>query len=139
MGKTKRGKLSGHRFNPLARPEKAGPSSMSVDDDAGASGAKPLSAHQQRHLERKRLQAEVASLRHQGRKISKADKVGHKSAKKAIRQQLKTAKAEAEALRNRISASVPPPAPSVAPAAFSFDLPMPEAGVSDGVWPEPGR
>ena len=58
----KKKKRAAARFDPLARP-----SDMSVDSEAAP--VKQLSAHQQRHLERKKLQAEKVELQNLKRKV----------------------------------------------------------------------
>ena len=123
MGKAKK-KKQNSRFDPLARP----PAAMQVDDSAhDEEPPKQLSAHQQRHLERKRLQSEVKSLKKKRSKVSKADKLAWAGEKKALTKSLKTIKAEASALR---LAPLGLPAARLAPAppavAFQgFDLPTP--------------
>ncbi len=119
MGKAakKKSRRAG-RFDPLSRPQS---SAMQVE---GEEDAPKLSAHQQRHLERKRNQAEQAALKQQRRKLSKADKLAHRKESKAISKALKGVKAEAAALRARL----PAPAAASAPVAdslkdFRFNLP----------------
>ena len=63
MGKASKKRRSAARYDPLARP-----SDMRVDGE-DVEPAKQLSAHQQRHLERKRLQAEKVELKNQKRKV----------------------------------------------------------------------
>lgn len=127
MGKSNKKKHGARRFDPLARPSDA----MMQDDDEAApvEPEKPLSAHQQRHLERKRLQAEKIALKNQKAKVSKSDKLVWKEETKNI---AKTLKANREALRKAgthtsgISDRSASPQPASAPAAFTgFDLPAP--------------
>jgi len=129
MGKAgKKKKNAARRFDPLARSV-----SMQVDSelDPAAAAPKALSAHQQRHLERKRLQAEARSLKDQRKKVSKADSLNHKREKKSITKSLRSVKEEAARLRARLptaaAADEASPAPLAADALanFSFDLPMP--------------
>lgn len=88
MGKAGK-KKHAKRFDPLARPD-----AMKMDDDdAEAAPPKQLSAHQQRHFERKRLQAEAEALKNQKRKVSKADKLTWKKESKSISKTLKANKA----------------------------------------------
>ena len=88
MGKAGK-KKHAKRFDPLARPDVV----RMEDDDAEAGPAKQLSAHQQRHFERKRLQAEAEALKNQKRKVSKADKLIWKKESKSISKTLKANKA----------------------------------------------
>ena len=133
MGKASK-KKKHLRFDPLARP-----SSMHVDGEADeAPDVKPLSAHQQRHLERKRLQAEAASLKRQRGKVSKADKLVWKAEKKAITKQLHASKAQATALKMGKAAPVVTPAQPAVDVPFAgFDLPKPtrmDDGPALGNW-----
>jgi hypothetical protein len=88
MGKAGK-KKHAKRFDPLARPE----ATKMEDDEAEAAPPKQLSAHQQRHFERKRLQAEAEALKNQKRKVSKADKLIWKKESKNIGKTLKANKA----------------------------------------------
>ena len=103
-----------------------------VDDDD--SQQKPLSAHQQRHLERKRLQAEASALKKQKLKVSKTDKLAWKRDKKAVHKNLQAVQAAAEELRK---APLPLPqragadAGAEAPVFQGFDLPMPAGGPAE--------
>ncbi|EOD26227.1 hypothetical protein EMIHUDRAFT_115152 [Emiliania huxleyi CCMP1516] len=64
------------RFNPLAAARRAAEGQEEPGTSAAAAEEAPkLSAHQLRHIERKRLQAETAALRSSKLKVSKADKV----------------------------------------------------------------
>lgn len=133
MGKAAKKKKHASRFDPLARP-----AAMAVDDDAMEAPPKALSAHQQRHLERKRLQAEALSLKRQCGKVSKADPLAHKREKKALKKSLKATKLESTALRAaKESASAGAAAaapPDESSSSFTgFDLPMP-AQTSGGGW-----
>lgn len=120
MGKAKKKNRNAHRFDPLARP-----APMQVDGDE-AEAPKAPSAHQQRHLERKRLQAEQQSLKQQRRKVSKANLLTHKKETKALSKSLRTLKDEAAALRERVPAAVASkPLTADALSGFAFDLPMP--------------
>lgn len=87
MGKATKQKKAKARFDPLARPSST---AMSIDDEAPP---KALSAHQERHLERKRLQREAEALKKQRGKVSKADKLAHSVGKKSITNNLKAVKA----------------------------------------------
>ena len=88
MGKAKRAKKSRHRFDPLARKH-----AMDVDGaEEDEAAAKPLSAHQQRHRERKALQASKQALRSAARKVSKANPLEHKRQKKEIRREMRALK-----------------------------------------------
>lgn len=140
MGKSKKRRNHAARFDPLARPTSA----MAVDEDAEPREVKKLSAHQQRHMERKRLQAEAALLKQQKRKVSQADKIACKQERREIGKSLKASRAALrDAASHGFQASVaskaadePAPAP---PAAFTgFDLPVPQnssPGTAIGVWP----
>jgi hypothetical protein len=140
MGKSKKRRNHAARFDPLARPTSA----MAVDEDAEPREVKKLSAHQQRHMERKRLQAEAALLKQQKRKVSQADKIACKQERREIGKSLKASRAALrDAASHGFQASVaskaadePAPAP---PAAFTgFDLPVPQTsspGTAIGVWP----
>jgi len=122
MGKAKKNKKKMARFDPLARP-----AASSADmDDAVEVPEKKLSAHQQRHLERKRLQAEAQALKQQKRKVSKADKLAWQREKKELSRALKTSR---QALRDA-SSSRPVAASSDAPVeeALADDAPAPFAG-----------
>lgn len=80
------------RFNPLAAARRAAEGQEEPGTSAAAAEEAPkLSAHQLRHIERKRLQAETAALRSSKLKVSKADKVQHKRDKKALARELKQA------------------------------------------------
>ena len=89
MGKAKKAKnKAALRFDPLARPAD-GPHAAQTSKEE-----KPLSAHQQRHMERKRLQAEATVLKNQKRKVSKADKIAWKRESKLISKTLQRNKNE---------------------------------------------
>ena len=88
MGKAGK-KKNAKRFDPLARPD----ASKMEDDETEEAAPKQLSAHQLRHFERKRLQAEAESLRNMKRKVSKADKLAWKRESKSIGKTLKANKA----------------------------------------------
>ena len=132
MGKAKK-KRQNHRFNPLARP------SGGTSDSGAEVQPKALSAHQQRHLERKRLQAEKQQLKQQRRKLSKADRLQHRSESKAIAKSIKSVKQAAAALQARLPppAEQQPEAPSAeAGKGFRFDLPVAPMESSWGELPE---
>uniref|UniRef100_A0A7S2IC63 Uncharacterized protein n=1 Tax=Haptolina brevifila TaxID=156173 RepID=A0A7S2IC63_9EUKA len=119
VGRQKKGKAS--RFDPLSRPVVT---AMAIDD-VDEAPKKQLSAHQARHLERKRLQKEAQVLKLQRGKVSKADKLAHRGEKKSLTKSLNAIKAEAALLRN---APLPPAATTTAaePSTFQgFSLPMP--------------
>jgi len=126
MGKAKKSKKHGARFNPLARGD-----AMAVDGSQADEEPKQLSAHQQRYLERKALKAQVAELKTQRRKVSKADKFEFKKQKKSLSASIRglTQKANDKTLAREASASAAAPAAAGAAAAlpegFVFDLPQP--------------
>ena len=127
MGKADKKRKHIGRFDPLARPTD-GPASM--DEDQPPKDEKPLSAHQQRHLERKRLQAEVINLKKQKLKVSKSDKLAWKKEKKGLTKNLRAVQAEAAALRSAPLASAADATPlsssqHAVPGFKGFDLPMP--------------
>ena len=145
-GKSAKKKRGQARFNPLARP-----SDMAVDDDATAEAPKKLSAHQERHLERKRLQAEKASLKSQKKKVSKADKIAWKSETKMISAQLQLNRAQlkmaerssssfqrhraAEAASSAAAAAAEDAGATSGPALFGgFNLPAPRPVESEINW-----
>ena len=135
MGKAaKKKKRGSNRFDPLSRPSAQ---EMQTDEPAAA---KPLSAHQQRHLERKRLQAETLALKAQRGKVSKASKLTCKKERRELTSKLKAAKQQ---LRLVKAGSLPPPAATQSeddlvaapPAAFQgFSLPQPEGSTTAGSW-----
>ena len=127
MGKVGKHKKS-HRFNPLARGQA---SSGTQAEEA----PKVLNAHQQRHLERKRLQAEAQALKQQKGKVSKANKFEHKAQKKALAKSIHALKAEAAALKQKGATKGKPAAESNASPAFQFSLPS--VGASPSAWPNP--
>ena len=98
MGKAAKKRRGAARFDPLARPASTGPSDMDMQVDDGQP-RKKLSAHQARHLERKRLQEEARVLKRQRGKVSKANKITCSAEKKAITKKLKAVRAEAQDLR----------------------------------------
>ena len=120
MGKAKKNKKQGARFNPLARGD-----AMVVD--TAVEEPKRLSAHQQRYLERKNLKARVTDLKTQRRKVSKADKFEFKKQRKqlnaGIREMTKKANDRTTLLRHASPAAAP--AAAVLPEGFAFTLPQP--------------
>ena len=127
MGKAAKKKSKKHRFDPIGRR----PDAM---DTEGASAPKPLSAHQARHLERKRLQAEMKGVKNASRKVSKANsKHAQKAQKKELRQNLKALKAQAAGLRNEKrgehggAAAASDEEEEQAAPLFQFNLPVPRA------------
>jgi len=98
----KKSKLSA-RYNPVARGD--GSSSMETDGAKPAGAAPRLNAHQERHVERKRLQADVAALRSATGKVSKGNKIQHKKDKKALQRELKQTKKAAKELGKRPKAA----------------------------------
>tara|TARA_B110001452_G_scaffold27374_1_gene21469 strand:+ start:2745 stop:3167 length:423 start_codon:yes stop_codon:yes gene_type:complete len=122
MGKAKKTKQN-KRFNPLARGN-----AMAVDD-ADAEPPKQLSAHQQRHLERKTLKAEAEALKNQRRKVSKANKFQCKKEKKAlsasIREKVLRANDKSSILQRPAPAPEPAAAAPTLPTNFMFSLPTP--------------
>ena len=136
MGKAAKKKGKAARFNPLARPAN-GPTPM--DDDLPPAQEKPLSAHQQRHLERKRLQAEAQSLKKQKLKVSKSDKLAWKREKKSIQKSLKAVQAEAAALRaTPLAAATAEPEDATGvgplPGFAGFNLPAPPTTSAPKGW-----
>jgi hypothetical protein len=138
--KAKKGKHA-LRFDPLARPAVA-PRGVGEDEDEDEAPVKKLSAHQQRHLERKRAQAETEALRNQKRKVSKASKLEHQRETKAISAQLKASKHALHAASLHVRSADAPPAPAAeakaaaedAPAPlFAFNLPTPQGGARAGI------
>ena len=130
MGKANKKKRShGLRFNPMERAD-------SMQTESSRKPEQPqLSSHQQRHLERKRLQAEAQDLKRQRGKVSKAmGKFQHKAEKKALTKSLHAVKAAAAALRSEPLAAAAPAA-----ASFAFDLPVPASTASSSAphatWP----
>merc|ERR1712227_1128002 len=123
MGKAKKSHKNVLRFDPLAR----GPAKSGFTNDVDEEPRKNLSAHQQRHLERKRLQAEAEALKQQRRKISKSDKVAYQREKKALSQEMKSSKkALQEASSRRFTDAPPSVSPEASPSPFTgFNLPAP--------------
>ena len=132
------------RFDPLSKPAA---SAMSIDDEEKEE--KPMSAHQLRHMERKRLHKEAMELKQMKRGVSKADKISMKKERREIGKSLKVNRAGLRAASQHVMPAAShgaAAAPSnevnrnAAPdgAAFKFDLPVParqsnEAGI--GTWP----
>ena len=114
MPKQKKKKPMAHRFDPLSRPENG----MEVD----RAPVKKLSAHQLRHLERKRLQAESTALKNSRRKVSKTNKLDHKKQKKALSAGIKVIKQQTAELKGNPLATNRKAGPS---EEFAFALPMP--------------
>ena len=144
MGKAKKNKKAKARFDPLARPA---PSAMDAEGDDEEAAAPKLSAHQARHLERKRLQAERLTLKQQKRKVSKADKLAWQSEQRSLSKTLKTNKAAlrlASSHSGVVEAAVPEEVKE-APSFTGFDLPAPRggadavggAGAGASSWPQP--
>ena len=124
MGKAKKAKKN-KRFNPLARGD-----AMAVDD-ADGEPPKQLSAHQQRHLERKTLKAEVEALKNQRRKVSKANMFQCKKEKKVLSASIheKMLRANDKSILQRPAPVLEPAAPApTLPTDFQFSLPTPAAG-----------
>ena len=124
MGKAKKAKKPATRFDPMARPATA---AASADDDIPMDEPKQLSAHQQRHLERKRLQAEKIELKQKKNKVSKADKNAWKEEKKQLSLQQKQNRAALKGASSRLGLPAAPPAepePPPQPAFAGFDLPV---------------
>jgi|Transcript_35926 flagellar motility protein MotE (MotC chaperone) len=126
MGKAVRKRRAKNvRFNPMACASTAQDRTL----EGSQSESKPLSAHQARHLERKRLQAEVTELKRQRGKVSKGvAKHQHKAEKKALSKSLRAVKAQAVALKMdklapENSAFIEAPTTTT----FAFDLPPPSA------------
>ena len=135
MGKAAKAKRK-HRFDPLARGKAA---ADSMDVEGGDTGpSKPLSAHQQRHFERKRLQAEAQALKQQRRKVSKGDKLEAKRQKKELTKSLNAVKLKAAANRMaQVARGADVDAGgccngmgvgTAAPQTFVFSLPPPRGG-----------
>ena len=117
MGKAKKQKKKQHRFNPIERSD--------TKVEGKKPEPKPLSAHQARHLERKRLQAEAKELKRQRGKVSKAQaKFQLKAEKKALTMSLHDVKAKAAALKSEPLAKSQAAAVST-PSTFTFNLPTP--------------
>ena len=129
MGKAAK-KQKKKRFDPLARPSNA-PAPMD-EDGPGSSDSKPLSAHQQRHLERKRLQAEVKSIKKQKLKVSKADKLAWKKEKKQLTKSLRAVQAEAVALKNGHIEALPVAEQTAGFLGFDLPTPVPAHGLAYG-------
>uniref|UniRef100_A0A7S4B2G7 Uncharacterized protein n=1 Tax=Chrysotila carterae TaxID=13221 RepID=A0A7S4B2G7_CHRCT len=123
-GKIRKSRKASARFDPMART----PAAPGADQEIEA--PRQLSAHQQRHLERKRLQAEAEALKNKRRKVSKANKLEHKKQKKAISRELKTLKqVSKQAASNSKSACGTADAANASPASlkdFTFVLPTPQ-------------
>ncbi|KAL1510437.1 hypothetical protein AB1Y20_006744 [Prymnesium parvum] len=132
MGKAEKKKKK-KRFSPMERGDK-----MNVDSSQPA--PKPLSAHQARHLERKRLQAEASELKRQRGKVSKAlSKFQYKAEKKALSKNLNVVKAAAASLRSTSFMSPAEGAEPESSSPFSFNLPICSDTHATGSWPEMGR
>lgn len=121
MGKAKKSKKHGVRYNPLARGD-----AMAVDSQPEP---KQLSAHQQRYAERKQLKLKVTEMKHQKRKVS-GDKFELKKQKKTLAASIRNLTTQAND-KTLITRKAEPPAPEPAPElpeGFAFDLPQPTHG-----------
>ena len=119
MGKAKKSKKGGLRYDPLARGD-----AMAVDSQP-QSEPKQLSAHQQRYAERKQLKLKVAEMKNQKRKVV-GDKFELKKQKKALAASIRnlTSQANDKTLTRTAAPPAPEPAPEL-PEGFAFDLPTP--------------
>jgi hypothetical protein len=127
MGKARKARAP--RSLPYARPE----ATMEIDDAAPPTDArgKPLSAHKQKVIERKRLQAQIQEVALHRRKIKGGDKKVVKAAKKQLSKQIKDSKQQratlqsfVEAHRAHADAAEPEPQPSPTGFHFQFSLPV---------------
>ena len=140
MGKDKK-KKKAMRFDPLARPAVASGSNVRSGEDDEIAEPKQLSAHQQRHLERKRLQAEALALRQAKGKVSKADKLAWQREQRELGKTLQKSKAALRAASARFGEAMAvaeadaQPAAQVQPAFAGFNLPVPAgAAGSSASW-----
>ena len=119
MGKAKKSKKHGVRFNPIARGD-----AMAVDS---MPEPKQLSAHQQRYAERKQLKHQVVELKSQRRKAS-GDKFALKKQKKTLSASIRNLTTQAN--DKTLTRKAEPPAEPAAelPEGFAFDLPQPAQG-----------
>ena len=123
MGKAKKSKKHGARYDPLARGD-----AMAVDSQPQPEPTQ-LSAHQQRYAERKQLKLKVAEMKTQKRKVA-GDKFELKKQKKALAASIRTLTSQANDKTLTRKNAVPPapePAPEL-PEGFAFDLPTPAQG-----------
>ena len=122
MGKAKKSKKGGLRYDPLARGD-----AMAVDSQPQPE-PKQLSAHQQRYAERKQLKLKVAEMKNQKRKVV-GDKFELKKQKKALAASIRnlTSQANDKTLTRTAAPPAPEPAPEL-PEGFAFDLPTPTQG-----------
>ena len=124
MGKAKKSKKHGVRYNPLARGD-----AMAVDSQPKP---KQLSAHQQRYAERKQLKKQVIELKTQRSKVSHADRFALKKQKKTLSASIRslTTQANDKTLTRKAPEATPelPEAEPELPEGFAFDLPQPTHG-----------
>ena len=120
MGKAKKSKKHGVRYNPLARGD-----AMAVDSQPEP---KQLSTHQQRYAERKQLKLKVTEMKHQKRKV-KGNEFELKKQKKTLAAEIRnlTTQANDKKLTRKAESPAPEPAPEL-PEGFAFDLPQPTQG-----------
>ncbi|KAL3892950.1 MAG: hypothetical protein SGPRY_014623 [Prymnesium sp.] len=126
MGKAARKKRN-VRFNPMERAEAAG---------VEARESKGVSAHQARHAERKRLQAQAAELKRQRVKLSKGmNVVQRKAEKKALGKSLHAVKAQAAALKREKLSTPTAEAHASSSPPFAFHLPAATPSDVSNSWP----
>ena len=102
MGKAKKSKKGGLRYDPLARGD-----AMAVDSQPQPE-PKQLSAHQQRYAERKQLKLKVAEMKNQKRKVV-GDKFELKKQKKALAASIRNLTSQAN--DKTLTRTAAPPAP----------------------------
>mmetsp|Transcript_27893 Transcript_27893/g.65394 ORF Transcript_27893/g.65394 Transcript_27893/m.65394 type:complete len:145 (+) Transcript_27893:177-611(+) len=129
------------RSLPYARPDAA----METDEAAAPALSKKgklLSTHMQKVIERKRLQAEIAEVKNQRRKVkngsgSLGDKKKAKAAKKELSKQIHSTQQQRASLQSFVEAHrqvepEAPAAPSEPAAPFQFNLPTRPMAVEKG-------
>merc|ERR1740130_639386 len=107
MGKAKKSKKHGVRYNPLARGD-----AMAVDSQP----------------EPKQLKLKVTEMKHQKRKV-KGNEFELKKQKKTLAAEIRnlTTQANDKKLTRKAESPAPEPAPEL-PEGFAFDLPQPTQG-----------
>lgn len=127
MGKAQK-KARAARSLPYARPDGA----METDDAPPPvnKAGKPLSAHMQKVVDRKRLQAQIKEIALQRRKIKGGNKKEVKKAKKELSKQIHSSQRERQSLQSFVQAqrereeTLEQPAPAEQCLGFSFNLPL---------------
>ncbi|KAG8462305.1 hypothetical protein KFE25_012125 [Diacronema lutheri] len=116
------------RALPYARPENA----MDTDEALAPvdKAGKPLSAHMQKVVERKRLQAQIKDIALQRRKIKGGDKKVVKMKKKELSKQIQSSKMQRQSLQSFVQAQrareaeEPRAATAGDAGSFQFSLPL---------------